>query len=584
MIKNEFLSVYDGVTFDPKIYLPLIGGGVVIVLILFFILYFTIFSRVRLKKAATEIISRFENEHALLFGDILAYIRRLETISTMNLIYVEDYMNWDSRYKSIRDSIDATAQATSNSVKDLLAEGRFKELKEYIPTAKKTIGNYEEQVESLYSSLKTKFHVEDNVTSLSVTCKEAFRAMKQDYYAKQNDISILRDTFEFLFKKIDGFLVQAENDIENARYDEAETIYRSTIMPVVETARKLIKTLPAICLQITNVLPDKIATLSNRYDELLEAGYPLSHIMTKGTITSMHNELKQITTQISSLDTTGVELRFESIRNKIRISEEAFEKEIEARKEFEKEHASVSNNDVAIQNSYLTLIHALPQIEKIFLLSDESKADLAHIKELINKSAASKRNLDTCIHGGTKQPYSVLLEMMNTLKKETEEVTSSIAGFSAYLQSLKNDSEKAEGGVRTYFEAIRDAEIEIKSANIPGLIEKHKDDFAKAYGTIDVLYKIIRTKPIDVRKANEVYAELASVSDSVLAMVKTEREGYKKAEEAIVFANRYRTIDSTKDAALSQAENLFFNASFLEAYESATKVVESSREIPTRHR
>lgn len=573
-----------GVAINPEVIIILVAGGAALLIALFFVLYFTIFSRMRIKKAATEIVSKFETEHALLFGDVLAYIRRLETISTMNLIYVEDYMNWESRYKSIRDSIDAAAQNTTNSVKDLLAERRFKELKDYLPTAKKTIGNYEEQVESLYSSLKTKFHAEDNVTSLSVNCKEAFRAMKQDYYAKQNDIAILNNTFELLFKKINDLLVQAENDIENARYDEAETIYRSTITPVVQSAAGLIKTLPAICLQITNVLPDKIATLSNRYDELLNAGYPLNHIMTKGTIANMHNELKQITAQLQNLDTTGVELRFENIRNKIRTSEEAFEKEIEAREEFERENATVSSNDIAIQNSYLTLIHALPQIEKIFLLSEESKKELDNIKTLINKSAASKRNLDTCIHGGTKQPYSTLLEMMNTLKSETEQVCSSIASFSTYLQSLKNDSEKAERGVRDYFEAIRDAEIEIKSANIPSLIEKHKEDFAKAYGTIDVLYKIIQTKPIDVKKANEVYDELASVSDSVLAMVQVEKEGYQKAEEAIVTANRYRASDSSKAAALSQAENFFYNASFADAFESANKVIEASREIPTRRR
>ena len=50
------------------------------------LLYFSVFSKLALKAQARDLCSRFEREHALLFGDVIAYVRRLETISTMNLV------------------------------------------------------------------------------------------------------------------------------------------------------------------------------------------------------------------------------------------------------------------------------------------------------------------------------------------------------------------------------------------------------------------------------------------------------------------------------------------------------------------
>jgi hypothetical protein len=77
-------------------------------------------------------VRKFEREHALLFGQDSQYIKRLETISSMNLVYVQQFMDWNKRFKDVRDVSDASAQAAVNSLKDLMGERKYKELKEIL--------------------------------------------------------------------------------------------------------------------------------------------------------------------------------------------------------------------------------------------------------------------------------------------------------------------------------------------------------------------------------------------------------------------------------------------------------------------
>ena len=541
------------------------------------LLWFLVFSRMRLQKQGRNLISHFEQKHALLFGDVLAYTRRLETISTMNLIYVDDFTSWNNRFKSIRDSIDATAQATTNSIKDLLSERRYKELKEYLPTAKKTIEDYSKQVEDLYLALKDKFRTEENAHALALSCKESFRKVKQDYYTKQADISILSSSFDTLFKKLNDLMVAADGDIENARYEEAETIYKQKISPVVQTVGVVLKYLPSICIQITNVFPDKIASLHDKYEQLIGEGYPLNHIMVKGTIVALKEELNKITEQVKTLNIKGVEEHFDDMRKRMSSYEDAFNKEIEARRVFEQGNdvSSITGNNAT--HSYVDLVHAIPKIKTIYLLDEKDEATLLEIKDLVDKVGASKRTLDTYIHSGTKQPYTVLVDRMETLQRQTKEAQEAIDKFTEYLQSLKTNSERASKGVQSFYNQVKNAESELRSINLPVLTNKYSADIDEAYQIIDELFTLLRTTPIDVKKVKETHDNLIDKANALISGLGSDKEQMKIAEEAIVHANRYRANDNIVNDALSQAETFFNNGEFAEAAAIAKRVSQSNQ-------
>jgi hypothetical protein len=80
------------------------------------------------------------------------------------------------------------------------ANANTKNSKQILPTARKTIEEYETQVDALSENLKNKFRDEEDCRTLALEKKEKYRKVKQDYYAHQSDMSLVVSTFDLLFR------------------------------------------------------------------------------------------------------------------------------------------------------------------------------------------------------------------------------------------------------------------------------------------------------------------------------------------------------------------------------------------------
>lgn len=563
---NTFLFSLYAVTLDtPTIILIVVGG--VLLLIVLLILYLSVFSHARLKRQTRDLCSVFEREHALLFGQDAQYVHRLENISNMNLTYVDPSMEWSRRFKDVRDTTDASAQAAVNNLKDLLSERRYKELKATLPTARRTIEDYANRVDSLSESLKNKFHDEDEIHSLSLELKERYRNVKQEYQAHQSDMSILASTFGVLFTKLDSSFTEVEQNIDAGHYNECKITLNNRIAPVLSSLEKALRELPNICLLISSVIPDKLISLSNHYDEMTQAGYPLHHILLRTDMDSMNQEIKHLGERVQSLDLAGVPAQLDKMMKEIDQYLADFEKEKEARVVFEKEIDQIYANETALENSFINLCHAIPKVRQIFLLDSSDQAKIDAIQITINKAGASKRSLDTYIHSVTKQPYSILVDKMHTLRDQGEEASKSIASFQNYLVSFKQDCEAANAALKTYTARLSEIQKTLHDIHLASIDAKYLPRVDELYHTIDALTNDLKSTPIAVSKVNTDMATLQRDGDALIAEVKTTLEDMNKAEAMIVCANRRRGASSELNAALLQAESLFLNGNFKQSYD-----------------
>ena len=133
--------------------LALIGLGI--------LFYFTAFAHMRMKKQVREINRKFEYLHALLFGQDSQYIKRIEIISRTNILYLDIHMNFNKRFKEIRDSGDSSMQEEVNRIRDYLNEHNYKELKLDLPNVKAKLAEFEEKVNSLNDDLLAVIRPED---------------------------------------------------------------------------------------------------------------------------------------------------------------------------------------------------------------------------------------------------------------------------------------------------------------------------------------------------------------------------------------------------------------------------------------
>ena len=536
------------------------------------LVYFLLFSGLRYKKQVRELSRRFEYLHALLFGQDSQYVKRIEIISLTNLLYVNTHMTFNKRFKDIRDKGDASAQTTINDLKDLLSDRDYKALKAALPKAKEVIDSYDDEVNSLNSDLLVVIKPEEECRQKSLMLKEELRKIKQDYYVKQADLTLVAPSFETVFNKLDDRFKDFESYVESAQYEDANNRLPE-ISKVLKELANAIKEMPNICVTIQSVIPEKLASLENKYEELLSSGYPLHHLRVKGNIEDMRRELNILTNSVQKFELDGVNERLDGMLAQIDDYFNSFEKEKDARVSFESDCDKVYSYANSIDKKYIRLCNSLPEVKKIYVISEEENAKIGAIKVLVNKAGATKRSLDTFIHSVTKQPYTILVEKMNLLNDESNSTSQAIDDFDRYLLSLKNDSEVAFNSVSTFDTKMKDAEYYLRLMDIPALNKKYQPDIDRCYDLLNQIYTKLNGLPIDVALVNQLENELNQVGESVFNSTKEDYQQMLMANGSILFANRDRRHLGEMDATLKQAEGFYFSGEFKKAYDETNAVL-----------
>ena len=540
------------------------------------LLNFTVFAHMRAKKQVRELEKRFQHLHGLLVGQDAQNLKRIENISLTNLVYVTIHQNFKKRSDQIRHSYDNTAQGEINHLKDLLGEHDFKALKAEIPNARDIIKRYDAEVNAFDTDLHNVLLPEEECRQASLSMKENLRKIKQDFYVKQADLSLVSRSFDRAFSLLEDNFKSFEKMLECANYDEAKALLPK-IGQVIGALSKILRDMPNLCVTIQSVIPDKLASLSDRYEELLKAGYPLHHLLGPSNIQEMRDELDEVTAQVQNFDLSGVQQHLDGIIARIDDYIAAFEREKEARVAFEGEVEGIYAEDSKVENRYIRLCNSLPEVRSIYAIPSSEQEKIDAIKAQINRSGATKRSLDTLMHSGSRQPYTILVERMHALRDESNQAFQAIEDFNRYLLSLKSDSEEAARSIYVYEDRLRTAEYRVRVIDLPCITEKYAQSFEDLYAVIDSIHARLVT-PIDVQAINELVNRLKGEGDALCNAVDRDISAMYKADVAILYANRQRMKDSTIGIACEQAYGAYLSGDFSGAYEVAKQAVRASQE------
>ncbi len=526
-----------------------------------------IIKRNYLKHTILDLDRRFQYLHALLIGQDAQYVKRLEIISRTNLLYVDTHTKFVKRFKEIRDHLDANAQRRVNDIKDLYYDHKIKLVKQELPKVLKTVEDYEKEVNILNNDLLKVIKPEENCRQSSLSLKEQLRRVRQDYYAKQSDLTLVNDSFVEVFKYVDSLFEDFEAYVEAAQYDEANAVLPK-IDEIIKELAKILVTIPDLCTLVTTIVPEKLISLENAYQTMTEDKYPLHHLCVKQSISEIKKEVDLLTKRIRHFDLEGVRTKLDDISYQIDEYFKLFEEEKAARVDFEQNNENVYNTVGTIEKSFIKLCNTIPEVSKVFVISEEQHNKINFIQSEINRVGALKRTLDTFIHSATKQPYSLLLKKMNELKSSSESIISEIEDFNQYIVSLKEDSENAYNLVFEFFNKIVEAEKRVDQINIQSVTEKYRVPFDHVYELLNSVYKCLIVQPINVEQVNREVGEIKELGNSLLddGQVKQDHNMMVLAENAIVYANSDRFHLSDINELVKHAEEYFRAGEFENAY------------------
>lgn len=560
-----------------------IGIGALVVAVGLFLFCFFYFRALHLKRQVLDCDRRFSYLHALLIGQDAQYVKRLEIISRTNLLYVDTHTKFVKRFKEIRDHLDSYTQRCVNDIKDLYYDHKYSVLREKLPEVVKNLEQYETDVNALNNDLLRVIKPEEECRQNSLSLKEKLRRIKQDYYAKQADLTLVNDSFNEIFKYVDDCFEKFEENVEAAQYDDANSILPE-VSQIIDELSKVLISLPDLCTMIVNLLPDKLISLENAVDVMTHDHYPLHHLCVKQSIAEIKKEIDILTAKIKQFDVDGVRDRLDDISNQIDEYFHLFDEEKAAREQFEERSEKVYSSVGTIEKNFIKLCNTIPDVSQIFVINEEQHAKINSIQSEINRVGALKRSLDTFIHSSTKQPYSLLLKKMNELDEASTSITSEIDEFNNYLVSLKTDSERAYDLVYSFYKKLVEAENRVADINVEAVTNKYNDVFDHVYELLNSIYKLLVVEPINVEQINKLVSELIDLGNSLFddGQVYQDHHMMVVAENAILFSNRDRVHMNDVNELVKQAEQFFNNGEFEKSYQKAGEALNRVKAINER--
>ena len=535
------------------------------------LLYIFVFSRNAYKKQIRELERKFSYFDALLVGQDSQYIHHLEIVSRTNLLYVEKYNVYSKKFKEVYDNDDKFAESMIKQLNSLVASGQYKNIKTVIADARKAIGAFEESVNTLDSELYEIIKPEEEARQAILKLKENYRRVKQIFYSNSNDLELVAASFNKVFEKLDTSFVEFEQHIESAEYDEANELL-PVITKVINALESALSQLPNLCIMVQSVVPDKIEQLTTEYNAVEKKGVPLFNLSFRHKCDVWKETLETLKKQLINLQTSGVMEQINKIEQEIEATRSSLNVEVDDKTIFESAADKLYRAAITLEKEFLKICSLLPELRKIYIISEEQEAHIETLKEDMNKMGASKRTLDNFIHSGTKQPYSILRKKLDDLQQDYDVAEKGLSDFKTYVESLKKSSEEAYSLVFVYYYRCKQSESILREIGIPSFSQQYNVQVESCYDILNDIDKHLKVQPIDVMYINDRVEQLKKLANNLFDDVENKYREEQLAESAVVYANRDRNHQMDVHQQLSILEDSFFKGEFMRVYHDANAI------------
>lgn len=553
---------------EPGAIIAIVVSATAVVVAGLITLYFLLLRNKRLTHQVKELKRRYDYTHQLLVGQDQNYIKRIESIAQVNLLYEDLDKNFAARYEEILTKFDVDTKAKLDHMLTLINGATFKNARSELPELKAMINRYEELVNQLNDDLTKEIQPEEEARALEAEAKDAFNKARQVFEEHQNELLIIKDSYEIVFTQVLKMFAEFDSYLDQADYNTA-TSSLPRINRVIEELNKINEVMPELCHQATKVIPQKIGDLKMNYKRILKEGCPVVHILSDKTISHLEDRLALVIKNLKGFKYRQQKEALELISNGLDKISDGFEKERNAKAEFDSRHETVKHDITFVEKDFIKLSNALPKIKRAYVIADEKTQQVLDIQNLINKLGVSKRAFDNLLQNGGRTPYSVLLERLNGLADECAVIKQALTDFRSFLNSLKEDVEDAHRLLSDYFYQVKKAEKVIRDSSMQLFHDKYDEKISAIYDALETISVTSETFPIDVDKVNDAANFIRFEGDSTLNQITQDQEMMKLAESALTYANRGRSRFAEINNLAKESEEMFNKGEFEQAYNNA---------------
>lgn len=519
------------------------------------------------KQYKNTLIELERSKNLIISGSILAELNKVESLIN-NKDLEEKYNYWKSLFKTIKDVDVSNITDELISAEELLDGRNYSQVKDLLGRIEFDIYISKSRAQKLLEDIKEITLSEQKNREIVTKLKADYRSLFLQYNNNnKDDYSLIEKPLELQFENIDKLFSAFELAMEGNVYSEVGKIVKA-LDDSIGNLRVVIEEAPSIILMGKNLIPNRISEINKIYEKMKSEGYNLNYLNIEYNISESEKKVADVFDRLNVLNLEDSIFELRTIMEYFDSLYSDFDKEKISKKMFDEYFRSVIMKCKKLKKIIGNLSNKIDDIKYSYDLTDDDVKIIVELKDEVLECENGYNNIVTLFRE-KETAYSKLNKEMEIINARLLKCEDKLDYTLRSLGSLKEDEVRAREQLDEIKSILKQAKTHMNSYKLPVIPKAYEVQIEEANEAIKNMIIELERQPISIKTLN---TRVDTARDLVLKVYNTSLEIVKTAsmaENAIVYGNRYRPVNSSIDSGLTKAEREFFKGNFKSSLEYA---------------
>lgn len=545
----------------------IIFGTILVALIIFMIVYHSI----KLKIYRQEILDLQNQINGIKTLPLQYRLGRVQSIAKNMPEVAEEYEQFTKDFEKITEFQKNELGVLVNEVDESLFYGKTHGIKKKFALIREMTQRYDHDAKDLLARIEKVTEIENIQRVEIIRVKGKYREVGNEYEKIRVKVEEFVPHALEMFKELDDDFVKLETLMNNQMFADAKN-FTEEIENRIDSLQENLKDLPSYVYVVSDLLPSKIDKVDELITSLEGDEYALEEMNIAARRQEVDEQMEESIAHVKNVDIKGAAEVLEPLTGLIEELVIDLGKELDSYKQFKEKWRESYNELQRLTDVYQNTMKEYRRLITEFVI-DEEEVVISKKYEEFKQIQKDANDLIEQMESG-HFAYANMLEHVENLYDRMMRHDAYLEEFKKQKEDIDTKNQKTEELLENINIVLLEIKSEIKNEHLPLVNDSYRDYIADSYNKVEEIKRFKTHKPVVL---NELCAKVEGARDVIYKLYDNVHNMIVTAgmvEDAIVYANRYRSMFLEVNTELTKAEVLFRNGEYRNALQVAVDILE----------
>lgn len=545
----------------------IIFGAILVALIIFMIVYHSI----KLKIYRQEILDLQNQINGIKTLPLQYRLGRVQSIAKNMPEVAEEYEQFTKDFEKITEFQKNELGVLVNEVDESLFYGKTHGIKKKFALIREMTQRYDHDAKDLLARIEKVTEIENIQRVEIIRVKGKYREVGNEYEKIRVKVEEFVPHALEMFKELDDDFVKLETLMNNQMFADAKN-FTEEIENRIDSLQENLKDLPSYVYVVSDLLPSKIDKVDELITSLEGDEYALEEMNIAARRQEVDEQMEESIAHVKNVDIKGAAEVLEPLTGLIEELVIDLGKELDSYKQFKEKWRESYNELQRLTDVYQNTMKEYRRLITEFVI-DEEEVVISKKYEEFKQIQKDANDLIEQMESG-HFAYANMLEHVENLYDRMMQHDAYLEEFKKQKEDIDTKNQKTEELLENINIVLLEIKSEIKNEHLPLVNDSYRDYIADSYNKVEEIKRFKAHKPVVL---NELCAKVEGARDVIYKLYDNVHNMIVTAgmvEDAIVYANRYRSMFLEVNTELTKAEVLFRNGEYRNALQVAVDILE----------